>query len=531
MTFVSWPYPFFLAAAVLSYWKLPLRGRLWLLMISSYAFYAAWDARFLALLSASTALDYFCGLALAGERRPAWHVALASSLPALWLGICSRMTAPLSPWLTIQPIDSWVIGIASLLPVVFTVAYLLCWKFAKAQRQKAFLLLSIGSNLIVLGFFKYAHFFGESLDALLKSMGWGTSLQLGSVVLPIAISFYTFQSISYAVDIYRGKGHPARDYVLFASYLAFFPQLIAGPIERVGRFLPQFETARVWRPEHLHHGLRLLFTGVFKKVVVADPCALVANHVFDPASAIDGPWALLGAIAFAFQIYGDFSGYTDMARGSARLLGIELSTNFQFPYQARGPSEFWQRWHQTLSSWFRDYVYIPLGGNRHGRWNEIRNLWITMGLAGLWHGASWNFILWGLYHAALLTLYRVFRPLSTLESSQGGFRASMAVGLMLCWTLLGWVLFRCTSLPALSHWVQAAGHWSLPATVGILRPAGWVALHVLPLLLLQAATRGRNDESDTDHWPWPVRGISYALATLAIVASASQDQEFIYFQF
>ncbi len=531
MSFVSWPYPFFLAAAVLSYWALPLRGRLWLLMLSSYAFYAAWDMRFLALLSTSTALDYFCGRALAGDRRPSWHVALASSLPALWLGLCSGLTTPLAPWMSIRPIESWVIGLAALLPPVFTLAYSLCWKFAGPQRQRAFLLLSIGSNLAVLGFFKYAHFFGESLDALLMSLGWGTALRLGTVILPIAISFYTFQSISYAVDIYRGKAEPARDYVLFAAYLAFFPQLIAGPIERVSRFLPQFETARVWRLDHLHQGLRLLFTGVFKKVVIADPCALVANHAFDPTSALDGPWALLGAVAFAFQIYGDFSGYTDMARGSARLLGIELSTNFQFPYQARGPAEFWQRWHQTLSSWFRDYVYIPLGGNRCGRWKELRNLWITMALAGLWHGASWNFLLWGLYHAALLTLYRVFRPLSALESSRGGLSGAFAMALMFCWTLLGWVLFRCTSLEALGHWVQALGHWSESGVLGALRPAAWVALHVLPLLLLQAATQGRNDESDTGHWAWPVRGVTYALATLAIVASASQDQEFIYFQF
>lgn len=531
MSFVSWPYPFFLATAVLAYWKLPLRGRLWLLMLSSYAFYAAWDVRFLALLSTSTALDYFCGRALVGDRQPAWHVTLASSLPAIWLALCSCLTVPLAPWISIQPIESWVIGLAALLPFAFTSAYLLCWKLEANRRRRAFLILSIGSNLAVLIFFKYIHFFGESLDALLVSFGWGGGLRFGSVILPIAISFYTFQSISYAVDIYRGKAQPARDYVLFAAYLAFFPQLIAGPIERVGRFLPQFETARLWRPDHLHQGLRMLFIGLFKKVVIADPCALVANHAFDPASTIDGPWALLGAVAFAFQIYGDFSGYTDMARGSARLLGIELSTNFQFPYQARGPAEFWQRWHQTLSSWFRDYVYIPLGGNRCGRWKEIRNLWITMTLAGLWHGASWNFILWGLYHAALLTLYRVVRPLSALESSQRGFPRAFAVSLMFAWTILGWVLFRCTSVPALSHWIQAAGHWSTLGLVGILRPAGWVALHVLPLLFLQAATRGRKDESDNEHWPWPIRGVGYALATMAIVASASQDQEFIYFQF
>ena len=532
MSFTGWEYPFFLAAIFGVYWSLRLRGRWWLLMLSSYAFYATWDARFLALLLSSTAIDYFCGRALAGERRPIWQIILACSLPALWLGVCALSAGipgnPLSSSLQVTP---RLIGLAGTLPLLFTCAYILCWRQGDGRVGKAFLALSIGSNLVTLGFFKYFNFFRDSLQTLLSSLGWETGWPASTVILPVAISFYTFQSISYAVDIYRRRGEPARDYVLFSAYLAFFPQLVAGPIERVGRFLPQFESPRIWRMDHLHIGLRLIVTGLFKKIVVADNCAVVANYAFDSKDSIGGPMALLGALAFAFQIYGDFSGYTDLARGSARLLGIELSSNFEFPYSARGPAEFWQRWHKTLSSWFRDYVYIPLGGNRKGPGLEFRNVWITMALAGIWHGASWNFLIWGFYHAAILSLYRLCRPLSALETAPSGIGRGAAVGLMFLWTLLGWVFFRCTSLPQLGHWFGALGDWTLPSLASVARPTLWIAIHVAPLLLLQWSTRAARDEMENTHWRWPVRGLAYAAAVMAIASSSSQHQEFLYFQF
>ena len=260
-----------------------------------------------------------------------------------------------------------------------TLLWRLPWPRAK---RRAFAALSILTNLGVLGFFKYFNFFASSLEAVAGRLGWTPDWTLPHIILPVGISFYTFQSISYSVEVFKGKARPAADFVTFAAYLSFFPQLVAGPIERPNDLLPQFETPAAWDPANFHRGLRLILTGLFKKVYVANNCAMIANYAFAPGRVLGAPWALLGALAFAFQIYGDFSGYTDIARGSARLLGIRLNHNFNFPYFAQGPSEFWRRWHITLSSWFRDYVYIPLGGNRRGTGRMYFNLWLTMLLAG-----------------------------------------------------------------------------------------------------------------------------------------------------
>ncbi len=535
MSFTSWIYPFFLAGVVALYWRLPLRGRWWLLLGASYLFYAAWDVRFLALLLTSTAIDYFCGRAIAGERRPAGEVLGLSLLPVAWLGLC-RIAGPLLPaeW-HLPAVGGGVLGAAAGFPVAFTLLYQAAWGMSEpGRRGRAFLWLSVATNLAVLGFFKYFAFFAETLRSLLASAGFTAGWSLPVILLPIAISFYTFQSISYAVDIHRGRAQPARDFVLFAAYLAFFPQLVSGPIERAGRFLPQFEVARTWEVGHLHAGIRLLLVGLFKKLVVADNCALVANHVFDPATPLDGWWGVLGVVAFAFQIYGDFSGYTDLARGSARLLGIELSPNFRFPYFASGPSEFWQRWHITLSTWFRDYVYIPLGGNRGSTSRTLLNLWITMCLAGLWHGASWTFLLWGAYHGLLLTLYRVVPLLGRLEAASPAARAWdrwVAVGVMFLLTLAGWGIFRCTTLAQLAHWGVSFGHWPGSGIRAVARPAAWVAIHVVPLLLWQWGTASARDEAATEGWPWGVRGLAYLIALLLVASSTAGDQEFIYFQF
>lgn len=525
MSFVSWQYPIFLLCISGVYWRLPLRGRWWLLLTASYGFYAAWDVRFLALILTSTAIDYFCGRAIVGEERPTSHILVASLLPVAWLGVCRVIFPNIT-------VSNPAMAAAALLPLVLPLFYRVAWRYEPKRRRQAFLGFSILSNLAVLLFFKYFNFFGDTLQSLLQRGGFAVHWVLPVIFLPIAISFYTFQSISYAVDIYRGKAEPARDYVLFAAYLAFFPQLVSGPIERAGRFLPQFQSIIPWKTEHLHAGLRLLLVGLFKKIVVADNCAMVANYVFDPKTPLDAGWALLGLVAFTFQIYGDFSGYTDLARGSARLLGIELSANFRFPYFATGPSDFWRRWHITLSSWFRDYVYIPLGGNRGSTSRTLANLWITMVLAGLWHGANWTFMLWGAYHALLLTLYRWIPPLARLESANtGGARRVLAIGVMLVFTMIGWVLFRCNDLAQLAHWFGALSVWSTVGLHTLLRPAAWVLIHVTPLLLWQAATWTARDEAENHRWSWVARGLAYAMLILMIGSSAASDQEFIYFQF
>jgi D-alanyl-lipoteichoic acid acyltransferase DltB (MBOAT superfamily) len=527
MTFISWQYAFFLPAVVLLYWALPWRGRILLLVGASYFFYGMWDARFLALLSTTTIVDFFGVLAIAGRREPLLKIIGVGYLPlAWWLG-CQFYDAPQALF------APGILLAAALLPALYATLYRLLWRLPVEKQRRAFLILSLCSNLGALGLFKYFNFFAGSLTDLLARLGWNPGWTLPNIILPIGISFYTFQSISYAVDVYRGVAKPSHDFFTFASFVSFFPQLVAGPIERRNDLLPQLETPRKFDVADLHLGLRLILIGLFKKIFVADNCALLANYAFDARTVLNGPWALLGVLAFAFQIYGDFSGYTDIARGSARLLGIQLNRNFQFPYFAVSPSDFWRRWHITLSFWFRDYVYIPLGGNRAGALKTFRNLWITMLLAGLWHGARWTFVLWGAYYAALLTLYHavpVLNRLSDPEKNSTGRRVSGAV-LMFSLTLVGWAIFRSSSLAQLAGWFAAFGNWNTAATTSWVGPALWWLLHVGPLLLLQAATWRSRDEMELGRFSWPVRGLIYTLLFLLVAGSVAPDVEFIYFQF
>jgi D-alanyl-lipoteichoic acid acyltransferase DltB (MBOAT superfamily) len=363
--------------------------------------------------------------------------------------------------------------------------------------------------------------------ALLKTVGLQPHELTLHILLPVGISFYTFQSLAYTWDVYRRQMQACPSFITYASYLSFFPQLVAGPIERAKHLLPQIATPRTWSVDHLHVGCRQILVGFFQKVFVADHCALIANYVFDSTTPLNGAWATLGAVAFAFQIYGDFAGYTNIARGSARLMGVELSKNFLFPYFAHAPSDFWQRWHISLSSWFRDYVYIPLGGNRgtHGR--TLLNLLVTMFLAGLWHGASWMFVLWGVYHGVLLVVYRTALPLRWLEEQAPRFLAIACMSLL---TLFGWVIFRSTTPEIFLHWCSA---WTQPSALALSwsKPAAWVALHVLPLLLLQIITWKQRDETNLQHLAWGWRTVIYLLLVVAITSATSSEQEFIYFQF
>ena len=525
MSFLSWQYAFFLPLVVVLYWALGLRGRMVLLLLASYVFYGMWDIRFLALLMGSTCVDYFCGRAIVGDRAAAWRVVGAALLPLAWLWACRLIPHGAGE------VRTAMFEFGAIFAALFPLGYLLLWRFPERHRRNGFLLLSISSNLAVLGIFKYFLFFATSLMALLQKIGWECGWVLPHVVLPVAVSFYTFQSIAYAVDVYQGKAKPAQDLLTFGAYLAFFPQLVAGPIERPAHLLTQFQHVAKWDWNHLHAGLRLLLIGAFKKAFVADNCAILASYVFAPDARLNAPWAILGVLAFTFQIYGDFSGYTDMARGSARLLGIELSQNFRLPYASCGPSDFWQRWHITLSRWFRDYVYIPLGGNRYGPILTLRNLWVTMLLAGLWHGANWTFVLWGGYHAALLTLYRLVPWLGRLETNteQRGFAHYGSVVLMFCLTSVGWAIFRAPGLAGLGAWFAALGNFN--ATLPWLKPACWLAVHAVPLLLLQWATLNHQDESDLDHLSWPVRGVVFLLMFVLFASALSGEQEFIYFQF
>jgi alginate O-acetyltransferase complex protein AlgI len=525
VSFVSWQYAIFLPVVILLYWLLPWRGRIFLLLAGSYFFYGMWDARFLALLLTTTVVDFFGALAIAGEKKSVAKVIGVGLLPFCWLIGCSTFYSA-------QPVVSkGIILAAAIFPIVYGAFYQLLWRLPLEKQRRAFLILSLFSNLSVLGFFKYFNFFSGSLEALLAKLGWNPGWTLLHIILPVGISFYTFQSISYAVDVYRGIARPSRDFFTFAAFVSFFPQLVAGPIERRNDLLPQLEKPAKFEIADVHFGLRLILMGLFKKIFVADNCALLANYAFDSKTQLNGQWALLGVLAFAFQIYGDFSGYTDIARGSARLLGIHLNRNFNFPYFAASPSDFWRRWHMTLSFWFRDYVYIPLGGSRHGAMKTFRNLWITMLLAGLWHGASWTFVMWGAYYAMLLTLYHAVPGLNRLSEPEKNPRWKIISGvvLMFALTLVGWAIFRSKNLEQLAGWFVAFGNWN--ATVDCAKPFYWWLFHVVPLLLLQIASRKSRDEVEFAYFPWPLRGLVCAILFLLAASSVAPDVEFIYFQF
>jgi D-alanyl-lipoteichoic acid acyltransferase DltB (MBOAT superfamily) len=524
MSFITWQYLLFLPLVLLLYWRLPGRWRLALLLGASYFFYACWDVRFLALVLATTVIDYICALSIAGTRIAGARVLLLALLPALWLSGCSFFLPGAGGYLLIA---------AAGLGFAFFAGHELIWRLRQEKRSRAFLILSVGFCLGILGFFKYCGFFLDSARTLLTYLGMQPNQVLLRIILPVGISFYTFQSLGYVIDVYRGQSPACTSLLTFATFDAFFPQMVAGPIERGRQLIPQLQQTAAFKPDYLHDGLRLIIVGFFKKVFVADNCAILANYAFAPQTPLNGYWAILGVVAFAFQIYGDFSGYTDIARGSGKLFGIDLVPNFRFPYFARNPSDFWGRWHISLSTWFRDYLYIPLGGSRGSNWETLRNLAVTMLLAGLWHGANWIFVLWGAYHGLLLILYRAVPALRTLgdEKVASAGRAVLAISVMWIFILLGWAIFRSPSPGQLGLWLAALGHWQTGGGLPWASSSLWLLLHVAPLALLQFLTRKSQDETSLGGLPWPARGLAYALMLLLIVSSTEHDTEFIYFQF
>jgi len=526
MSFASWQYGFLLASAFVLHWMLPKAWRVRLLLAASYLFYAAWDTRFVALLLASTSTYYLCGLAIANRPLSRKKVLGYTLLPGLWLILCFLVN------FQDRPVPAIGLLIALIFPVIMLAAHSTIHRTTNPEaRANSYLWLALVINLGLLGFFKYFNFFAESATSLLNHLGLEAGWTLLHIMLPVGISFYTFQAISYVVDIKKSKTQPTGEFTIFATYLAFFPQLVAGPIERSTNLLPQLLSPPKWEIGHLHTGARLLLIGFFKKIFVADNCAILANHVFSThSSQLDTAWALIGVLAFAFQIYGDFSGYSDIARGSARLLGIQLTLNFHFPYFASNPSDFWRRWHITLSTWFRDYVYIPLGGNRGTKWHTIRNLAIAMLLAGLWHGASWTFVLWGAYHAILLAAFQQSRSWQQLATF-GRLYEIAACLFMFLLTLVGWSIFRAESIAQLFDWLNALSQWNNPAALDWYKPSRWLWLHVIPLLLLQIATFKHDDESSLGHVHWALRGFIFLLIFILTATSMANDKEFIYFQF
>ncbi len=319
------------------------------------------------------------------------------------------------------------------------------------QKRKLLLSVSITANLTVLGFFKYFNFFSANFNHLLQMLGFhAQSHYLLNIILPVGISFYTFQAMGYTIDVYRRKVQPVKNFWDFALFVAFFPQLVAGPIERAGRLIPQIVTPRNLSWRNFYEGCSLIFWGLFQKIFIADNLAFIVNPVFDhpPDSGVK---ILMAVYAFAFQIYCDFAGYSNIARGLAKCMGFDIMLNFNNPYFSRNPREFWSRWHISLSSWIRDYLYIPLGGNQKSSVVTYRNLFLAMLLAGLWHGAAWNFMIWGMYQAALLILYRLAEPFTEKLPEPKSILSqriirTIQIIFFFHLTCLGWLIFRARSL-------------------------------------------------------------------------------------
>lgn len=470
MAFNSFQYLTFLAVVVLIYGSLRSRGQNRLLLVASYGFYAAWDWRFLSLLLVSTATDFAVGRRMCEANHD--------------------------------------------------------------RGRRRLLFVSIAVNLGLLAVFKYFDFFADSAAALLESAGLGADWPTLNLVLPVGISFYTFQTLSYTIDIYRRRMEPTDSLLDFAVFVAFFPQLVAGPIERARRLLPQFASRRsIARGQDLTSGLHLIGLGLFKKVAIADAVAPHVNDAFTAADTAGWITLLVGAVGFSLQIYGDFSGYSNIARGSARLLGIDLMVNFNQPYLSRNITEFWRTWHISLSTWLRDYLYIPLGGNRGSTFATYRNLMVTMLLGGLWHGASWTFVVWGALHGAYLTAHRRFRGRSSQEErSLPRLRHLPTVLLTYTTVMLTWVLFRAADLGEASAYLSGL----LTLRDGpIARTAVWIVLPALVVTIaIDIAQRQGAQHEAVGSWPAVARGFAYGAAAIAfVVFSGSAPVPFLYFQF
>jgi alginate O-acetyltransferase complex protein AlgI len=402
------------------------------------------------------------------------------------------------------------------------------------KRRRALLAFSVAINLSFLGFFKYFNFFVDSLASALEALGITsvprTTLQF---ILPPGISFYTFQELAYIVDVYHRRIKPARSLIDYALFISLFPHLIAGPIQRPDHLLPQVEQPRSFMPEHFFNGLALILAGLFRKCVIADNCALLANAAFSGRLGKPSLFVLaIGAYAFAWQIYGDFSGYSDIARGSAQLLGFHFMVNFRQPYLAENFQDFWRRWHISLSTWLRDYLYIPLGGSRYGSTITYRNLLVTMLLGGLWHGANWTFVLWGSLHGGCLAVERTFGQLTTgfirpAKSNWSRWAKRVVIFHLVC---LAWIFFRAESVGEAFYLLRGLGTVTW-------RPEFWIAFKFLalftaPLFIMDLVLERRSEEYVLER-SLNLYRVAFATSMLVLVTlfSGNQINAFIYFQF
>jgi alginate O-acetyltransferase complex protein AlgI len=475
MLFCSLEFLFFFAALLCVYWLLPWQQvRIALLLAASFYFYAAWNTWLALLIGATTVMDYAIARGMDGSTSP--------------------------------------------------------------RLRKLLLIVSLVVNLGVLCYFKYANFFLQSLAQALRAVGASASLPLLQVILPIGISFYTFEAINYTVDVYRRKVPAERNLGHFLLFILFFPHLVAGPIVRARDFLPQIKRRKRFSWPRMHLGAQFFFLGLIKKLAIADRMALYVDPVFADPKSHGTATVWLAALAYALQIYCDFSGYTDMAIGAAHMLGYKLAQNFNIPYVSLNVTEFWRRWHISLSSWLRDYLFIPLGGSRGGTWQTYRNLLLTMTLGGLWHGANWTFVVWGVLHGVLLIVHKMFQGYCAtrpyLERRlQSGPGILLRLGVTFLSVCVGWVFFRAPTFTIAAAFLRrmVSLRWEMAGetmpSVGLLATVGVVVVcHLIRRF---------------DCWPrWQVRlpasmlGFAYAAAvTLALFLAPSGTKPFIYFQF
>lgn len=478
MLFNSFTFAIFLPVVFLLYWFVArnnLRFQNILLLVSSYFFYACWDYRFLFLLVFSILLDFFSGIKI---------------------------------------------------------------EAAKTRAAKKFWLwLSIGINLGFLSVFKYFNFFSASFAEMMGGMGLKMDMWTLKIILPVGISFYTFHGLSYVIDIYKDRIKPERDFINYSVFVSFFPLLVAGPIERATHLLPQIVKRREFNYTKSIDGFRQILWGLFKKIVIADSCAEVVNQIFYNPGEQSGSTLALGAVLFAFQIYGDFSGYSDIALGTARLFGIELLRNFAFPYFSRDIAEFWRRWHISLSSWFKDYLYIPLGGSKGSTLKKVRNVFIIFIVSGFWHGANWTFIIWGLLNALyILPSVLIKTNRNNLEIvAKGRLLPTIRELGLICMTfgltVIAWIFFRSKSVGAAFDYLS-----------GIFSKSLFTVPSILPLVTLFLVAvfvviewLGREDQYALQNfgfkWARPVRWSFYFANVWVILFFSGNQHEFIYFQF
>ena len=480
MLFNSFEFLVFLPIVFMLYWFV-FRGRRWqnlLVVTASYVFYGWWDWRFLLLIALTSVCVYGSGLLLEHYE-------------------------------------------------------------GRRQRQQIVCAVNIVLNLGILGVFKYYNFFVENLDALFGMMGYHLDWVTMIVILPVGISFYTFQALSYTIDVYQKRLPATHDIIEFLAYISFFPQLVAGPIERATNLLPQFQRRRQFDYAKAVDGMRQMLWGFLKKLVIADNCATVVNEYWNHYQDLPGVSLFLMGVLFTFQIYCDFSGYSDIAIGCARLFGFNLMRNFSFPYFSRSIPEFWRRWHISLTTWFRDYIYFPLGGSRCDKWKIIRNVYIVWGISGLWHGANWTFVCWGLFHATLLAIYNIFgintkyKQVVAYGKYLPNIRETLQIALTFILTVIGWIIFRAESMTQAVGFLTAMisnRFFDTSALPGVTYMCFGIAL--LAVEWLQRDKQHALQFSDAKPFNHRlVRWGIYYIILLLIAKYAGSSQTFIYFQF